>query len=101
MVLGYLVNIIMDYGIDMRNSFLSFLGNILDFYGYIFCEASFRLSTWIDKHFVYNEEKDKYEGFLGFLLDRIVFTNLYKLGCWFYNKASVICWERIKDTNIK
>ena len=80
----------------MRNYFLFVLGHILDFYGYIFCESAFRLATLMDRHYVYNREKDRYDGFAGLIFDKF-WLLLYKIGCWSYGKASDICWAKIDN----
>ena len=72
------------------------LGHILDWYGYVFCEATFRVGDWMDKHYKYDNKKDRYEGFMGLVFE-YMWKTIYKLGCWFYNRADKLCWSQLPD----
>jgi hypothetical protein len=80
----------------MRNYFLLIVGHIFDFYGYIFCEAAFRMASWMDRHFVYNDEKERYDGFIGLIFDKF-WLLLYRVGCGFYDRAWKLCWRKIDN----
>jgi hypothetical protein len=53
----------------LKNRLLIILGYILDYYGWCFCECSFR-----------------FENTPGFI---------YKLGCWFYDQADNVAWSHL------
>ena len=80
----------------MRNYFLLTLGHILDSYGFIFCELAFKASDVMDRCFTYNDETDRYNGFFGYIFDRL-WSWVYKTGCWFYDRAWKLCWTKIDE----
>tara|TARA_Y100000782_G_scaffold54428_1_gene60520 strand:- start:163 stop:429 length:267 start_codon:yes stop_codon:yes gene_type:complete len=55
--------------VTLKNRLLIILGYILDYYGWCFCECSFR-----------------FENTPGFI---------YKLGCWFYDQADNVAWSHL------
>ena len=61
------------------------LGHILDWYGYVLCEATFIVGDWYDKHYKYDDDKERYEGFMG-----ILFELMWKTSNPIYNMFSTL-----------
>jgi hypothetical protein len=81
----------------MSVKFYLILGHILDFYGYIFCEFAFQINNLMDKYLVWNDEKERYNGVLGYIFNCVCSHWSYKLGCWFYSKAQTLAWDYVPN----
>ena len=78
----------------MKIRFYLILGYTLDFYGYIFCEFAFKVSSFIDKYFVWDDENECYEGVLG-NISEYTWLWSYNLGRWFYERADKVAWKYV------